>query len=93
MLITVKNNPRHMDEKEDQYWKHVLSGDPMFKDFLRNQGLHNDDPRQRAMNQPVCAKCERVGFHHKGGMICAHCGHEGPVIHKLGKHMRDGHYL
>lgn len=92
MLIRVKDNPRHMSEQEEKYWLHVLSGDPMFKNFIQRQSMFGDNPYQTAARQPICPKCERAGFFHENGMACHHCGYTGSIEHNLKIHIREGHF-
>lgn len=83
---------REMTAEEEQYMMHVLSGDPLLKDFLRGQAEFTN-PQRRLANLPVCARCERGAFYHKGGVQCASCGHWSPEkTHKLKIHVSGGHY-
>jgi ribosomal protein S27AE len=92
-LIKVKHDTHVMTESEHKFWQHALSGDPLIGDFLRKQAMHGVDARERAMNQPVCPKCERFAFHHGSGIVCPSCGYEGvEKTHKLAIHLRDGFY-
>lgn len=79
-----------MSAQEERYWIHALSGDPLIGNFLKQQGAFVD-PRKRAMNQPVCERCEKLAFWHKEGVQCPSCGHWAPVrMHKVKEHIRDG---
>lgn len=91
-LLKVSTGSREMTAKEERYFLHLLSGDPMFKDFVRSQAMHGEDSGTRILNQPVCPKCERGAFHHKGGVACAHCGYMGAGAHKVKHHVRNGYY-
>jgi ribosomal protein S27AE len=85
---------KEMTAQEERYWMHSLSGDPLIRDFLRSQGIYyHGGARNKALNQPICPKCERMAFHHKGGVACPTCGYMGTAsTHKLRIHLRDGGY-
>lgn len=84
---------RNMTPQEERYWMHALSGDPIIGSFLRQQGMFTDWV-QRAANQPICPRCERMAFHHTGGTVaCPSCGYMGVSEKiKLKIHLRDGGY-
>lgn len=90
MLVKVNHNTHQMTSEEQRYWMHALEGDPLIGDFLRRQGV---DMRKKALNQPICERCEKLAFWHKSGVMCPSCGHEGPSkTHKLKIHLRDGYF-
>ncbi|MEO3947632.1 hypothetical protein [Gorillibacterium sp. CAU 1737] len=92
MSLLRANASREMTPQEERYFLHLLSGDPMFKDFVRSQAMHGENAAQRIMKQPVCPKCERGAFYHKDGVACSHCGYMGASAHKIRQHIRGGHY-
>lgn len=81
-----------MSAQEEKYWLHILSGDPMFRDFVQRQSMHGVDPYQQIARQPVCPRCERACFYHMDGIACHHCGYVGPNTHKVKIHMKEGWY-
>ena len=83
---------REMTTQEQRYWEHMLSGDPLIGDFLKKQGMFVDTVK-KALNQPICPKCERFAFYHgKGGCACPTCGYMGPVAQKVKTHLSEGWY-
>lgn len=81
-----------MTPQEERYWMHALQGDPLIKNFLQSQGVFTNWIG-KAMNQPICPKCERMAFHHKGGVACPSCGYMGLAEkRKLKIHLKDGGY-
>lgn len=96
-LHTVKYDKRtaFMDPKEEMYWMHFLSRDPLIGDYIKSQMTKNHTFRREVLKQPVCPKCEGFTFFHKGGSQCASekCGHWSPdQSHTLKKHIREGYY-
>lgn len=83
-----------MDHSEEKYWMHFLQGDPLIGNYIRSQMRHNPQMRKELMNQPVCPKCEKFCFYHKGGAQCPTCGHWTPEnsTHKVKIHLAGGHY-
>lgn len=77
MLVKVNKGTSQMTGSEQKYWTHMLSGDPMFKDFLQRQAYFGDDVQSTIGRQPICTRCERPCFHHEGGIACNHCGYIG----------------
>lgn len=96
MLAKVRydKSTTNMDQNEQKYWMHFLSGDPIIGDYIRSQMRHDPHFRRHVMNQPVCAKCEKFCFYHKGGVQCPTCGSWTPEgkAHKVKIHLAEGHY-
>ena len=84
---------QEMTAQEEQYWLHSLSGDPLIGSFLRTQGMFGD-PRIRALNQPVCGRCQKLSLWHENGALCPSCGHLTPKnsSYKLKTHLKEGWY-
>jgi len=94
-ISTVRHDKRttFMDPKEEAYWMHFLSRDPLVGDYIRSQMQVNPKLRREVMNQPVCERCEGFTFFHKGGAQCSACGHwSKDQTHTLKKHIREGYY-
>lgn len=83
-----------MDEKEQSYWMHFLKGDPIIGDYIRSQMRQNPTLRRELFNQPVCPKCEKFCFYHKGGAQCPSCGTWTPEgkTHKVKIHLAEGYF-
>lgn len=79
---------------EEMYWLHFLKGDPIVGSYIRSQMRENPNIRRDLMNQPVCPKCERFCFYHKGGAQCPTCGTWTPEAntHKAKIHLAQGFY-
>lgn len=84
----------NMDHKEEQYWLHFLQGDRLVGDYIKSQMRHNPQLRREILNQPVCKKCEKFCFFHKGGAQCPTCGTWTPEgqTHKVKIHLAEGHF-
>lgn len=96
LLHTVRMDKKtaFLNPKEEQYWMHFLSRDPLVGDYIRSQLQHNPKLRREVLNQPVCPSCEGFMFFHGEGAQCSACGtfvREGRN-HTLKKHVREGHY-
>lgn len=94
MLHKVKFDKKtvNLDPDEERYWMHALKGDPLIGPYIRNQMRHNPDLRDIAAH-PVCIRCEKFSFHHKGGVMCPSCGYFNPVkTHDIKAHIRGGHF-
>jgi hypothetical protein len=83
-----------LDPKEENYWMHFLQGDPIIGDYIKSQMRHNPQMRREILNQPVCPKCEKFCFYHKGGAQCPTCGTWTPEnsTHKAKIHLAGGYY-
>lgn len=91
MLVQANTQLSHeMSVSEQNMWLHFLSGDPMFKDFVKSQTMAGENPFQRVGSQPICPRCERPGFYHMDGMVCTNCGHTGPVQLKTRNYLKEG---
>jgi hypothetical protein len=85
-------NTRYMTPQEERYMLHLLSGDPLIGNFIRNQLRHGaGDP---LANLPVCPKCERPSLYHDNGAICPTCGTFAvkEKTHRVKDHIRQGYY-
>jgi hypothetical protein len=85
-------NTRFMTPQEEKYMLHLLSGDPLIGNFIRNQLRHGaGDP---LANLPVCPKCERPSLYHDNGAICPTCGTFAvkEKTHRVKDHIRQGYY-
>lgn len=63
----------------------------------QNQMIAQNKTVKEMMEMPVCPKCTRAGFRHKGWrekkiMVCPHCGYEGPTTHVLRAFLKEGLY-
>jgi tRNA(Ile2) C34 agmatinyltransferase TiaS len=93
-LIRYDKSTTVMDAKEQMYWMHFLKGDPIIGDYIRSQMRQNPTFRRELFDQPVCPRCEKFCFYHKGGAQCPSCGHWTPEnqTHKVKIHLAEGHY-
>ncbi len=92
MLAKVDSSTREMTAAEEQWWIHTLGKDPLIGKFLQSQAAAGVDTRKQAMRQPVCPHCEKLAFHHKGGVACGECGYVGAEKVKLKLYLREGMY-
>lgn len=59
----------------------------------QNQMIKQNKTQQEMLELPVCPRCERVGFRHKGWkthkiMVCPHCGYEGKTTIVMGAYIK-----
>ena len=96
MLIKVNHDysSHTMSPAQLKYWYHFFDGDEIIGGYVRSQIRQNPQFRREVLNQPVCVKCEKFGFWHKGGVQCPTCGHWAPEnqTHKVKIHLKEGHY-
>lgn len=96
LINTVRYDKRtvNMDAQEQYYWMHFLQNDPLVGDYVRSQIRQNPTFRKDVLNQPVCGRCEKFAFFHKGGVMCPSCGSFTPLerTHKVKEHIKGGHY-
>lgn len=64
----------------------------------QNQLVQKHIKGKKLFDQPICPKCERVGFRDKGWMegkmtmVCSHCGYKGPTTKILRAYLEEGLY-
>ena len=81
------------DPREEAYWMHALKGDPLIGDYIKSQMRLNPMFNREIFDQPVCARCEKLAFHHKDGVMCPSCGHfSNTKTHKVKIHLAECHY-
>lgn len=81
------------DPAEERYWLNALKGDPIIGQYIRNQMRNNPQYSKEIFDHPVCSRCEKLAFHHKGGVQCPSCNHWSPEkTHKIKTHIAGGYY-
>jgi ribosomal protein L37E len=91
--VRYDKNTTVMDQKEEKYWMHFLSKDPLIGGFIKSQMQANPMYYRDLLNQPVCERCEKFAFHHKDGVMCPSCGHWSTgKTNKVKIHMAEGHF-
>jgi len=92
MLVKSTSMTREMSASEERAMLHMLSGDPLLRDFIKSQSMAGEDPTQRLYKQAICPRCERGAFYHNGGVQCATCGHWSPEKMTTRIYLSNGYY-